>query len=373
MEQELRILVAAGGTGGHLFPALAVLRAAERMGKVRACFIGRRDRIEGRLVPALGYEFVALPLFGLGGWKRLRSYGMPFAVGWSVARVWAYVRVFRPQLIMTTGAYHGVPAGIVARLCGTPLVVVEVNRKPGRAVRLLARWADVLATGYEETAEVFPERVRRRIHCFGVPVREEFFNIPSAAEARRRLGLQAERPAVVVLGGSLGAARLNAVAQRLLPYVEAGVFQLIWQHGERFAVPARLPRGVLARPFFEDPALVLAAAECVVARAGGMTIAELCAVGRAALLVPYPGARDQHQLDNARWMEQKGAALCIADDRAELEVPVLLQQLLADEERRQQMSDAARRLARPDAAQQIARLLWNSRGAERCGILSFSC
>lgn len=364
MERELRVLVAAGGTGGHFFPALAVLRAAECIGTVRACFIGRRDRIEGRLAPALGYEFVGLPLFGFRGWRSFRSYGMPLAVGWSVVRVWAHVRTFRPHVVMTTGAYHGVPAGVVARLCRLPLVVIEVNRMPGRAVRLLARWADVVATGYDETATAFPERVQGRVRCVGVPVRQEFFSVPSPAEARRRLGLEAEAPTVVVLGGSLGAARLNAVAQRLLPFVQAGRFQLIWQYGERRAVPVEFPNGVLARPFFEEPAVVLAAADCVVARAGGMTIAELCAVGRAALLVPYPGARDQHQLENARWMEQHGAALCISDERAEREVPVLLQHLLTDGERRQQMAGAARRLARPDAAQQLARLLWDSRGIE---------
>ena len=138
MDGELRVLVAAGGTGGHFFPAVAVLEAAEQKGRVRACFLGRRDRIEGRLAPALGYEFLRLPLFGFGGWKQLRSYALPFAIGWSVARLWFHVRAFRPHVVMTTGAYHGIPAGIVARMCRIPLVVLEVNCLPGRAVRFLA-------------------------------------------------------------------------------------------------------------------------------------------------------------------------------------------------------------------------------------------
>jgi UDP-N-acetylglucosamine--N-acetylmuramyl-(pentapeptide) pyrophosphoryl-undecaprenol N-acetylglucosamine transferase len=238
------------------------------------------------------------------------------------------------------------------------LVVLEVNLLPGKAIRLLARWADVVVTGYPETAGYLPERARARVRCLGVPVRPEFCAVPESGEARRLLGLDAEQPVVAVLGGSLGAQRLNSVAERLLPAVARGAFQLVWQYGERFAVPSELPPGVVARPFYDEPALVLAAADCVVSRAGGMTIAELCCVGRASVLVPYPAATEQHQLANARWMEQWGAAICITDDRAEAEVPHIVERLVHDGEYRQRMAAAARRLAHPDAARRIAELVW---------------
>ncbi|MEN3027219.1 MAG: UDP-N-acetylglucosamine--N-acetylmuramyl-(pentapeptide) pyrophosphoryl-undecaprenol N-acetylglucosamine transferase [Chlorobiota bacterium] len=351
----LRLLVAAGGTGGHFFPAVAVVQAAERIGPVEVYFAGRQDRIEGRFAPMLGWRFVALPVAPFSKGHALR-----FIAGMakSLRLLTQLVRQLRPDVVLTTGAYIGLPAGVVAGLRRIPLVLVEVNVLPGRAVRLLARGARVIVTAYEETAQWLPKSVHSRIQLYGVPVRQEFRNPPSAEEARRRLGLEPERPVVAVLGGSLGAARLNAVAQRLLPAVESGQFQLIWQHGERWTVPRKLPAGVVAQPFFSEPAVVLAAADCIIARAGGMTVAELCSVGRAAVLVPYPGAVEQHQEANARWMERNDAAVCVADTRAEQEVPAIVQQLLSNTAARQQMAARARQLARPDAAERIAAVLW---------------
>ncbi|MCS7169082.1 MAG: UDP-N-acetylglucosamine--N-acetylmuramyl-(pentapeptide) pyrophosphoryl-undecaprenol N-acetylglucosamine transferase, partial [Candidatus Kapabacteria bacterium] len=351
-----------GGTGGHFFPAVAVVQAAAQIGEVRACFVGRQDKIEGRLAPTLGYEFLPLPLSAFTSWRLARSYTFPLLMLRSLERLSALVKTFRPHIVLTTGAYVGVPAGIVARWYRLPLIVLEVNVIPGRAVRFLARWASTIVTGYRETVDVFAYRLRNRVQWFGVPLRQEFLAPPSPTEARLRLGLMPELPVVAVMGGSLGAARLNAIAQRLVRAVERGICQLVWQHGERFTVPQPLPSGVVAQAFFMEPAVVLAAADCVVARAGGMTIAELCGVGRAAILVPYPGAVQQHQFENARWMEQHGAAVCITDDRAEEEVPSMLEQLLQDSPRRLRMAEAARLLAQSDAAYRIARLAWGMRG-----------
>ncbi len=363
MEPQLRLLVAAGGTGGHFFPAVAVIQEAERLGKgLRVCFLGRADRIEGRLAPALGYEFFPLSVSGFAGWNRWQSYRAMVQMVSSSVRLARFVRRFRPHVVLTTGAYLAIPTGVVARWYGIPLVVLELNVVPGRAVRLLAPWATVVATAYERTAYFLPPSGRARLQWVGAPVRQEFFTVPSSAEARRQLGLEPDRATVAILGGSLGAARLNTVARQLLPFVEQGRFQLIWQYGHRCPPPEGLPRcGVLARPFFEEPALLLAAADCVVARAGGMTIAELCAVGRAAILVPYPAATDQHQWANARWMEEMGAAVCIADERAEIEVPPMVERLLGEETTREQMAMAARRLGRPEAASRLALLLWSHR------------
>lgn len=360
---ELRLLVAAGGTGGHFFPALAIVQEAERLGKrCRVCFVGRRDRIEGQLAEAYGYEFVPLPLSSWSPGHLWRSSVAVAKLLWSTVRLALYVRQFRPHAILTTGAYIGMPAGLVARWYRIPLMVVELNVAPGRAVRVLARWADIVATAYEQTASTFGRS--ERVHVVGAPVRREFLAPPSPAQARQQLGLEGDIPVVAILGGSLGAARLNAVAQRLVPWVEQGQLQLVWQYGYRYALPPELPRrGLLACPFFERPATVLAAADCVVARSGGMTIAEICAVGRAAILVPYPAARDQHQRANAQWMEHRGAAVCVPDACAEAEVPPMVQRILRDHELRESMAAAARQLSRPEAASQLVELLW-----ERCRV-----
>ncbi len=357
MEPEIRLLVASGGTGGHFFPALAILEEAERLGKpYRACFIGRPDRIEGRLAVAYGYEFFPLPLatFGRGVWRSTVAVAKLL---WSTVRLALFAQRFRPHAVLTTGAYIGLPAGLVARWCRIPLVLVELNVVPGRAVRLLAPWADVVATAYEQAASM----LKGRVYPVGAPVRRQFLAPPSPVEARQRLGLDVDRPVVAILGGSLGAARLNAVAQRLLPLVKQGQLQLIWQYGHRHVPRQELPhQGLRAAPFFEEPATVLAAADCVVARAGGMTIAEICAVGRASILVPYPEARDQHQAANATWLERHGAAVCIPDAQAEREVPPMVERLLRECELRESMAAAARRLSKPGAASQIVELLWKS-------------
>jgi UDP-N-acetylglucosamine--N-acetylmuramyl-(pentapeptide) pyrophosphoryl-undecaprenol N-acetylglucosamine transferase len=355
----VRILIAAGGTGGHLFPALAVLEELQELGQVEAWFVGRADRIEGRVVPALGYSLQAIPMRGFPGWRSPQVLRLPIALAQSLWLVRQRVQEFRPHVVLATGAYSSLPVGIVARWYGIPLVLLELNVRPGRAVRLLARWATAIITAMEPTALHLPRRARDRVQCWGAPVRRALRQVSTPSEARRLLGLSPELPTVAILGGSLGSARLNRVAQRLLPHAEAGRMQLLWQHGAGFTPPPGLPRTVLARPFFAaELAAFYAAADCVVARAGAMTIAELCAVGRAAILVPYPAAAEQHQWHNARWMESHGAAICIADEHAEAEVPAQVEALLAEPERRHRLAEAARRLSRPDAAARIAQLLW---------------
>lgn len=343
-------LLTGGGSGGHVFPALAVAQALAARGW-RVSYAGDAAGIEGRLVPARGFDFVPLaarPWVGRGPLAKAR--GAATLLGSTLAARRAIVRG-GVDVVLGTGGYASVPAALGAVLARRPLLLLEPNARPGTANRRLSRWAVEAAVAYEATA--------RELACpattTGVPVRAEFFAVPPPPAGPARL---------LVLGGSQGARRLN----ELLPAaagVAAGAvggLAVLHQCGPRWLEETRArwleaaPAGVRVEvvPFVEEVAAALAGATLVLSRAGAITLAEICAAGRPAVLVPLVLA-GAHQRDNARWLEQAGAALCLEPEELDAaRLGAALAELLGDGERRRGMAERARALARPGAADAIA-------------------
>lgn len=357
---RLPLVVAAGGTGGDLFPVLSIV---EQLGavcngmQVEPTFVGNPDRIEGRLIPARGYHFVGVPMRGYYGLRSMRTYSMLWRLPVSLVRVWRWMRRIQPRLAVLAGTYLSLPVAIVARALGVPIVLVEINAAPGKVNRLLARWATQIVVSYPECGEHFPAAVQARIVVTGTPVRAALHALPSPESARRQFGLDPNHPVLLVMGGSLGARSINrALAQHVEQIVSAG-WQVLWQTGSADAASIPVHEGVVAMPFIEDMAAAYAAAELVVSRAGGSTIAELAVTGKPAVLVPYPHAANQEQHKNAALLVERGAAVMIADERISQELWEQLAPLLGDGERRRAMAIALRALARPDAAWTAAQVL----------------
>ncbi len=295
-----RILIMAGGTGGHIMPGLAVAEVLRGQGW-QVQWLGNPERMEGRLVPAHGIELLPLRFGGVRGKGLLTLLKLPFALAAACLRVRRLLRVHRPDVVLGMGGYAAVPGGLMARLSGIPLVVHEQNAVAGSANRLLARFARRALTG-------FPGALPSAL-MVGNPVRAALTAVTPVAEryAAREGALQ-----LLVLGGSLGAAPLNAVipeALALLPPESRP--HVHHQSGERHveAVRERYARlGVEARvsAFIEDMAQALSQADLVICRAGAMTVAEVAAVGVAALFIPLPHAIDDHQTANARYLSECG-------------------------------------------------------------------
>ena len=320
----MRILFAGGGTGGHIYPAVAIADALrDRDGAdARIAFVGTADRLEARLVPQAGYPLHCITARPLRRENLLALLGTSVANGWGVLQAFAVLMRERPDTIVATGGYVCFPLVVAARilralrLSRTKIALLEPNARPGLTNRLLAPFADEIWGALPQGDARFGDRYV----CTGVPIRGTLRALPPRAAAMQRLGLDPQRRTLLAMGGSQGARSLN---DALVGVIAAGKLPSGWQvlhlTGEREyeRVRSRLPgaKGGGIRPYLDDPADAFAAADLVLARAGASTLAELIALGLPSILVPYPHAAEDHQSENARALEAAGAAVAISDER----------------------------------------------------------
>jgi UDP-N-acetylglucosamine--N-acetylmuramyl-(pentapeptide) pyrophosphoryl-undecaprenol N-acetylglucosamine transferase len=344
------VLFAGGGTGGHVFPAVAVAESMQALADVEPVFCGTARGVEARVIPARGWRLELLqvePMKGGGPARAVR--GAVVAARAALSAV-ALVRRLRPSAVLSVGGYAAGPVSLVSSVLGAPVALLEPNEVMGLSNRLLAPFARRAYVAWEKTAAgVRPGRAR----VYGVPLRAGFAPRPYASRGTAR---------VLVLGGSQGAAALNErmpeVAARL---GDVAGLEVVHQAGRDRDAPVRVAyaREGVARvtvvPFIEDVAQALAEADVVVARAGASSIAELTAVGRAAVLVPFPHAADDHQARNAEALARAGGAICVRQEAADAtRLARELRALLGDDRGRVAMADASRATGKPRAAHDVA-------------------
>ena len=349
MSEPRLVLIMAGGTGGHVFPALALARLL-RAASHEVVWLGTQRGLEARVVPAENIAIEWLSMSGLRGKGLVTLLAAPFKLLWSIWQALGVMRRRRPALVVGFGGFVTGPGGVAAWLTRRPLMIHEQNAIAGYSNRLLAHLTRNVLAAFPKA---FPAGVEARV--VGNPVRADIVMQPPPADrfARREGALR-----LLVVGGSLGASRLNSV----VPFaIEQSGLQLHVRHqaGERGIDAARAAyeeAGVTAEvaPFINDMAAAYADADLVICRAGALTISELAAVGVAAILVPFPAAVDDHQTVNAQYLVREGAAVLIADRdltpaRLASELKVLCQRgkLLA-------MAERARLVAKPRAAEELA-------------------
>ena len=359
-----RIVIAAGGTAGHVVPALAVAAALRERG-AEVAFVGG-ERAEAELVPAAGYPFHRLRVIGIDRRHPARAAGAVGLAALATVRAPALLRRLRPDVVLGGGGYVAGPVGLAAALLRIPLALSEADSHMGLANRLLSPFARRVFLAFPPEQGARPGRQL----VTGRPIPAA---TPSADReaARARFGLPSDRPCLLVFGGSLGARSLNEAAVEA--FARPAGLSVLHACGRRDyeALATRLhevgaPSHYHLHPYIEPFADALAAADLAAARAGG-SIFELAAAGLPALLVPYPQATGDHQSANARWMAAGGAAIVVAD--SELDADRLAREvgdLVADPARLDRMARAARALARPDAAERIAEELLGLASGEGC-------
>lgn len=367
----MRVLIAGGGTGGHIFMGVALARELVRRDPAtELLFVGGRRGLDARIIPQQGFKLELIDVEGLKGmsWKRLLM--SLKLLPKSLWQSWRLIGRFRPDLAIGLGGYSSGPVLLAAALRGVPALIVEPNAVPGFTNRLLARFVDEAAVAFAEARQYLGGKGVET----GVPVRPEFFST-----ARREPG---EKFSLLAYGGSQGSHSINMALCGALPLLKPHRDRLAITHqtGEAdFELVARAYRsaGFTAdvRPFIDNMAEALAQADLVISRAGAATIAELTAAGKAAILVPFPGATDQHQRRNAQTLAARGAAIVI--DQSKLSGARLAREILAlmdDRERLAKMQEASARLARPNAAARIIDLALRLAGgrAQRADRRGFS-
>ena len=351
-----RILLAGGGTGGHLFPALAIADAIRRLSPAaELLFVGTEGKIEARVVPARGYAFETIWISGFHRTFRLSNLIFPLKAVVALVQSFILIRRFRPDVVVGTGGYVCGPILYAASLLHIPTVVHESNSYPGVTTRAVAQRATKVFTAFEATSRWLPGV--RSIELVGTPTRDVLENA-SREEASTFFGLEPGKKTVLVFGGSLGAFSINdAVLGCLDEWMKKGV-QLIWQTGEKEYGRIQGSLGTKSvgwkGPFIEKMEYAYTAADLVVCRAGAVTLAELTRLGKPAILVPYPHAAADHQRYNAKTLEDAGAATMILDDEIGGKLGPVVLELINDETRRTLMSKASRRLGRPEAGKDIA-------------------
>jgi len=347
-----RIAIMAGGTGGHVFPALAVAAALRARG-ADVCWLGTRAGIEARLVPAQGFEIEWLSVAGVRGKGLGTLLAAPLRLAGALGEAAGILKRRDPAAVLGMGGFASGPGGIAARLQRRPLLIQEQNSVPGMTNQWLARVADRV---FEAFPRSFPSA--RRAITTGNPVRAEIAALPPPEQ---RLAGRGGPARLLVLGGSLGAQALNETLASALARLPASLQPVVrHQAGERtlaLAQQAYADAGLEAEvtPFIADMARAYAWADLVVCRSGALSVSELAAAGLPAILVPYPHAVDDHQVGNARWLSEAGAAhLLLQREMSAERLAALLETLLSDPPLRLRMAQAARAKARPDAAERIA-------------------
>lgn len=352
-----KIVVSGGGTGGHIYPAVAIAREILQLEpEARILYIGGKGRREAAIVPELGFDFVPIPVESFPRSLSLRWLKVAVKVPLGTLKTLVELRKFSPNIVVGTGGYVCGPVLLGARILRIPIVIQEQNALPGITNRIVGRWANEIHVPFEAAADFFnPEKIK----LSGNPVRPE---MAMAKKNYDKLGLEADKLTISFFGGSQGATSINnaaVAALEILPGL-ADRIQVVHQTGKSdFSAIKRkydnLPFTNVVQPYFDEIQDVYAVTDLIVCRSGAMTLAEIAVCGLPAVLVPYPYSAEGHQEVNAKVLEDKRAAIMVHD--AQLtggSLADILFELIQDKDRLSSMAEISQSLGKPEAARKIA-------------------
>ena len=354
-----RVIISGGGTGGHVFPAIAIADAVKVAApETEILFVGANGKIEMEKVPKAGYKIIGLNISGFQRKLSLRNLSFPFKLAASMFKAFMVVRKFRPDVAVGVGGYASGPVLKIANSMNIPTILQEQNSFAGVTNRILASKASAVCVAYDGLERFFP---KDKIIFTGNPVRKDILDKKiNAAQARNTLGLDQNKKTVLIFGGSLGARTINeAVLANADALLEMRDVNIIWQVGkiyydEYVNGPLSGKDNIKILSFIEDMDIAYSAADIVVCRAGALTISELAILGKASILIPSPNVAEDHQTVNAMSLVNKGAAVLVKDLNAKEELMSAVQSLLNDEVKKNGLESNIKYFAKPEAAKQIA-------------------
>ena len=357
-----RFLISGGGTGGHIFPAVAIANRIKReIPDAEILFIGADDKMEMRRVPEAGYNIVGLTIYGISRSLSpkgiLRNLKLPFVLMKSMKKAKKTIREFKPDVAIGVGGFASGPALKAAAQLGIPTIIQEQNSYPGVTNKILSKTVKSICVAYEGLEKYFPAD---KIVMTGNPVRDEILNMVDRDDnAYQFFGLEKGKKTVLVVGGSLGARTINECMAAHIADIQKLGIQLIWQTGESYykTISKELldlnDPNIKIVPFIKKMDYAYSVADIIVSRAGALAISELSIIGKPTVLVPFPYAAEDHQTKNARALSDKGAAKLIADSAAATELYPTLLNLLEDEAGCAEMAENIKKFARPQAIGKI--------------------
>ncbi|MFI5131438.1 MAG: undecaprenyldiphospho-muramoylpentapeptide beta-N-acetylglucosaminyltransferase [Chitinophagales bacterium] len=357
--RSLKIIIAGGGTGGHIFPAIAIANALKAIDKdIEILFVGAKGKMEMEKVPQAGYKIQGLDIAGFNRSSLIKNIGLPLKLIRSFLQVRSIFKEFKPDAAIGVGGYSSYPVLRSAQASRIPSFIHESNSFAGRSNIMLGKKATRIFTGTDGMEKFFP---KEKIVVTGNPVRESIArSTVTQSEGKEFFSLDQARKAILVVGGSLGAKSINeAVDIHLDELLNAGL-QLIWQTGNTYQPKATATKNVWINSFINQMDKAYAAADIVVARAGAMTVAELCVAKKPVLFVPYPFAAEDHQTVNAQQLVNKSAALMVKDSEARDKIVPMIIELAKDENKLTELTKNIGALAIKDADKKIANEIFKS-------------
>jgi UDP-N-acetylglucosamine--N-acetylmuramyl-(pentapeptide) pyrophosphoryl-undecaprenol N-acetylglucosamine transferase len=357
-----RILISGGGTGGHIYPALAIANAwMDKHPDSEILFVGAQGKMEMQKVPEAGYTIKGLPVAGLQRKLTLANLSFPIKLWRSLRMASKIVKEFQPQLVVGVGGYASGPVLYAAQNKGIPTLLQEQNSYAGLTNKLLAKKAAKICVAYPDMERFFP---KEKLKLTGNPVRKDLLDLAGKREQGIEVfGLDPNRKTVFVLGGSLGARTLNQAMLKHMVDLEKEGYQVLWQSGKFYFkdMEVALEKAGLThihlREFIREMDLAYAAADVIVSRAGALSVSELCLVGKPVIFIPSPNVAEDHQTKNANACVKQGAAVLLADADAVGKFKEYIDDLLQHEDKAQSLATARKKLAMPDAANALVQEL----------------
>lgn len=360
LQKHKRVIISGGGTGGHIFPAIAIANALRKIDpEIEILFVGAEGRMEMEKVPAAGYRIVGLPVSGVSRKNILKNFSVFIKLIKSLRLAKKTIKEFNPDVAIGVGGYASGPVLRQSVKMGIPILIQEQNSSAGVTNKLLAKKASAICVAYDGMGKYFPED---KIIKTGNPVRKNFDNLGNLREeALRFFGFKNDLPVILILGGSLGAGSINKCLSDNIEIMTNSASQWLWQTGKyyyddiRKLAPASSGAKIAVHAFIDRMDLAFAAADIIISRAGAGTISELCLVGKPVILVPSPNVAEDHQTKNAMALAGKDAAILIPDDKAEKTLVGDAIKLVSDSQSKKTLSDNIIKMAERDADIRIAR------------------
>jgi len=355
MNKKLKVLLSGGGTGGHIFPAIAIAdEIRKRFPDAEFLFIGANGKMEMEKVPQAGYKIEGIDIAGIDRGNMLSNLGLPFKILKSLSKSKKIIKNFAPDFAVGTGGFASGPALYEASKMGIPIFIQEQNAHAGVTNKILSKKAKAVFTAYPKV-EGFPAE---KIKFLGNPIRENIVSgMQETTQAKEKMGLDKDKLTILSVGGSLGSRTLNNGWKDNLESLKEKGYQLIWQTGKldynELSSSLQLPASIQLKEFIKDMETAYSAADMIVSRAGAIAISELAVAQKPVLLVPFPFAAEDHQTKNAMNLVEKNAAKMVKDSEMQEKFWNTLSEICENESIRKEMSENLKYFAKPNAAKEI--------------------
>ncbi|MEL0457245.1 undecaprenyldiphospho-muramoylpentapeptide beta-N-acetylglucosaminyltransferase [Flavobacteriaceae bacterium SZ-1-7] len=354
--KNYRIILSGGGTGGHIYPAIAIANELKsRFPDAEFLFVGAKDRMEMEKVPQAGYKIKGLWISGIQRKLTRKNLSFPFKVVSSLLKARKIIKTFNPDVVIGTGGFASGPLLKMANMNNIPTLIQEQNSYPGITNKLLAKKANKICVAYDGLERFFP---KDKIIKTGNPVRRGLLDIDAkAVEAKNFFDLKHGKYTLLVIGGSLGSRRINELIEKELDFFDTQNVQIIWQCGKLYFQQYKIynnTQNVQVYEFLNNMDFAYAAADIIVSRAGASSVSELCIVGKPVIFIPSPNVAEDHQTKNAMAIVDKKAAMIIKEEDLDADFENKFSQLLASPEKQKELGQNIKKLALTNATKEIA-------------------